>query len=308
VGGVGKKLGLGEGKKGGYDARVKEAQKKEDEFAKLLGQVPDDDIRVMAKKAGVEDVEKEIRGAKEEKTRAAEDFVEKKKQASTKITTAEKELADLEKSGASKRDTDLKKEEIAILTKQKDALGAADIEDRKKRAEDIAKLEKDLLKSKDEHEQEKNRRILGSSFIPKETAEAIGHGDDRIKIEKEKIDRAVENYIGATTDAERASLEQAAHIAQETINKIKDEQRKMKNDAKVGGYAGVIENYSKKGFTPLKWAYNTATGTNKRMDRDVAEKLRKEYSKKIKGESAKEKSKAGGSDSPKAGGESDTNA
>jgi hypothetical protein len=50
VAGLGKELGIGEGRKGGYKTVKEEVKKKEDEFARSLGEVDDTDVDVMARK------------------------------------------------------------------------------------------------------------------------------------------------------------------------------------------------------------------------------------------------------------------
>jgi len=50
IGGVGEKLGIGEGRKGGYKTVQEEINKEEAEFARSLGEVDDTDVQVMARK------------------------------------------------------------------------------------------------------------------------------------------------------------------------------------------------------------------------------------------------------------------
>lgn len=61
VAGVGNAMGIGEGRKGGYATVLKEVKKKEEEFAKSLGEVDDTDMYVAQRKAEKEQQEKELR-------------------------------------------------------------------------------------------------------------------------------------------------------------------------------------------------------------------------------------------------------
>ena len=66
VGGVGNKLGIGEGAKGGYQTKLKETKEKGEKFARSLGEVDDTDVRVMARKKEMQDKEREQRREEEE--------------------------------------------------------------------------------------------------------------------------------------------------------------------------------------------------------------------------------------------------
>lgn len=71
VSGMGGKLGIGEGAKGGYQTQLKEIKKKEGEFAKSLGEVEDDDVQVMARK---KEWESSLRNQKAEAVRIREEM------------------------------------------------------------------------------------------------------------------------------------------------------------------------------------------------------------------------------------------
>ena len=60
VGGVGKKLGIGEGSKGGYKTKRDAYVKKQEAFAKSLGEVGDDDVKVAEYKAAVKAAEDQV--------------------------------------------------------------------------------------------------------------------------------------------------------------------------------------------------------------------------------------------------------
>ncbi len=66
VGGVGGKLHIGEGRTGGYDTVMKEVKEKEEKFAKSLGEIEDDDVRLMGRKKEMQAEERKLLEADEE--------------------------------------------------------------------------------------------------------------------------------------------------------------------------------------------------------------------------------------------------
>ena len=96
VGGVGKALGIGEGKKGGFSSRIKEREKKDEEFMKSLD---DADMTNPENIRKVEERAEEIKAEGEQAKKAAEDA--SKGHDADKDKTSEKlasEIDDLEKS------------------------------------------------------------------------------------------------------------------------------------------------------------------------------------------------------------------
>ena len=71
VGDLGKQIGVGEGRKGGYKTVLGEIEKKEKEFATSLGEVGDDDVQVEARKKEWENAQ---RTQKAESVRLREDM------------------------------------------------------------------------------------------------------------------------------------------------------------------------------------------------------------------------------------------
>ncbi|MDB9944372.1 hypothetical protein OAD26_00025 [bacterium] len=223
VGGAGKKLGIGEGKEGGYAKRIEDKQKKRDEMAKLIGQVDDDDIEVMARQSEVEQTEKTIRAKREEKN---------------------------------DKDT-------SVIRKQE-------------LAEEIAEHEKELIKQKNLVEQEKNRRILGSSFDPTKIQAEIKAQDDDIKDYRKKMLDDAKDYASATTQVERDAIRERVQAAKEGIRAAEAE--KVKSRAKSGksmGYAHAVGEEK-------PW-FQTS---NRQINKINADKLRKDHSKKMKDEKA----------------------
>lgn len=73
IGGVGKKLDLGQGNKGGYKSSRDAVVKKEKEFSKSLGEVSDDDPQVMERRSQVEEQKSKIKRMKEGKDEEGND-------------------------------------------------------------------------------------------------------------------------------------------------------------------------------------------------------------------------------------------
>jgi hypothetical protein len=67
VGGVGKTLGIGEGKTGGYKQILEDVQKRDEEYAKSFGTVDDDDPQVMMFKQQQKDAESKLASLKNQK-------------------------------------------------------------------------------------------------------------------------------------------------------------------------------------------------------------------------------------------------
>jgi hypothetical protein len=63
---AGKGLGLGDARKGGYESVLKEVKEKEEKFAKSLGEVGDDDVRVLTRKKQMEKEQANLRRLEEE--------------------------------------------------------------------------------------------------------------------------------------------------------------------------------------------------------------------------------------------------
>lgn len=66
VGGAGKRLGIGEGQRGGYKTVTENIAKQEQQYAASLGTVSDDDVSVMRLKKALEETDKTIKERKEE--------------------------------------------------------------------------------------------------------------------------------------------------------------------------------------------------------------------------------------------------
>lgn len=256
VGGVGAKLGIGDGGKGGHKTRMEAVQKKEKEYAQSLGVVDDSDTNVQIRKREMEHAERELR---------------KNKGRLQKIVNS---------TGPAKGQT------------------LADWEDERNRAlDDLEKLEKAVKDSKTNHEKERNRRAVGSSFA-EETSDvkakrakvevykqhvkdtwkkydaelnAAGKAEAAIRKETADIERAEREIAFARTNTERRKAElyrDAARTARDTAVKDRDTANQellraraaietAKKEAKATeealaqalktgssdrGYAGVLEN------------------------------------------------------------------
>lgn len=90
VGGVGKKLGIGTGVKGGYKTATEAVAKREKEYAKKLGEVSDDDPRMKALQEDIEATDNAIKNQKRAVTEA------KKKGKAEEISREQGKLEELE--------------------------------------------------------------------------------------------------------------------------------------------------------------------------------------------------------------------
>jgi len=94
VGGIGNKLGIGEGRKGGYKTETEEIFKREKAYADSLGTISDDDPQVMRLKTELE-------------------------VSDSAVTDKKKEISELRKSGASNTEIEKHKAELEDLEKKK---------------------------------------------------------------------------------------------------------------------------------------------------------------------------------------------
>ena len=176
---------------------------------------------------------------------------------------------------ARKKDVDNVEEKIRQARAERDA--ADNATDKKLAADKIAGLEKDLQKSKDRVEQEKNRRVLGSSYDPEGIRTAMTSYDRIIKDYEDDIKSHVAEYATAS-DSRRKVLEDEVNMLRDYIDEARDMQTAERRAAGVNtGYADSVEGRG--------WVSSQVTGKNKGINRTVGKKLRKEYSKSIKGDS-----------------------
>lgn len=168
VGGVGKQLGIGEGTKGGYKTKRESIVKKEQAFAKSLGEVGDDDPTVIKLKEDVRATEKQIKEKKDLKSRTNDpiaqaniqldiDELEDKLKDQNELVKREKSRRQIGSGVAAKPINDAiktGKQDLNVLKKQyKEAVDNGDhasqrsIEARMAdKSKEIAKLEKQLRK------------------------------------------------------------------------------------------------------------------------------------------------------------------
>lgn len=202
INGLGKAIGVGEGRKGGYKTILGEVEKKEKEFATSLGEVGDDDVRVEARKKEMESAEKILNRDKELLRRRMGD----KELSTDEREKARADLAKLEKDHA---DAKLKYES----EKQRRMIGST-------YAEYKTDDDKDSLAdySKDIKRQEDNIKVLWNEY----TKDIAGRTDD----EKEAYKEALRKNIKGMKDA---------------LDETKKKQKELLKKQPDRGYAGVLE-------------------------------------------------------------------
>lgn len=97
IGGVGQKLGVGEGYKGGYATRTKEVAEREEKFAESLGQVSSEDPQVIKLQTDVDAAEKSIKDKQKtirekQKERAGKKTDEERRELQAQIDATRSEI------------------------------------------------------------------------------------------------------------------------------------------------------------------------------------------------------------------------
>ncbi len=277
IGGVGEKLGIGEGAKGGYQTQLKETKKKEEEFGRSLGEVDDTDVLVMGRKKDMG---------------AAEKQVEKDKEALTTLRTRKNGLIrqqqDLIKGGAAPTDP-----AVLALGRQITDLDN-DIETQKGVIKDA---EDKVTDAKTKYESEKQRRILGSTYAEATTpagATAIASLKRSMKTKKEDISKV---WKGDPTDpdplkqkeygkldesnplekAEKENRRKTIEGLQKQLEGFKDSHADaLKRNVKDRGYAGVLE--KERFFT--SWPTGRSTWDNRKAGKEMRKNAEKGLPKK----------------------------
>lgn len=296
VGGLGKKLGIGEGRKGGYKTATEEVAKKEKAYAARLGEVDKDDPRVArlqmdvdASDLAIKDKKDQIANMRKELGKLPKDQQEKKrgeieaarveleeleekKKKSVESLTAEKQRRQLgtrapavPKGLTTEQINKMDKEiDDEIVNLKKDAVAAGndgDFEKQKKLIQQIS--EKKVTKAKTKKEREEFRSSSKAHEVASDIADL-----------KNEIKSSMKDYAKADTDARR----------DEIAKSIADKQAKLKEKEKEanslgGGYATTVAE-----FGLIK---NFIVGRNRKQNENAADEIRKEYQKKVKGEDKK---------------------
>lgn len=252
IGGVGKKLGIGEGGKEGYKSRTEAIAKRERDFANKLGTVDDDDERVSALQLEVD--------ATEQAMKTSRDDI-KKKQEDITVLEARKKTETGAAKDATQADIDIKKSEITVLRTRLD------------------EQKEEVEKQKENVQREKVRRQLGSEEL------APLHMN-RIKDAKKDLKQLLVDYADARTrktTAEKANNSAAVATAVADLDRLRGEiankKKEISDEEKgarkyMGGYAGTVESAGM-----IKMFF---TGRNKEQNENAAKEIRDEYKKKIK--------------------------
>ena len=297
IAGVGSKLGIGEGRQGGYTTIKAEVLEKEKKFAASLGEVKDDDTRVSRYKMDVDAHDEAIKGEKEnlqqlrrqmatatpeqqqvlrgkiEAKRAEIEDIEDKKKKAEENLSAEKQRRQLgeranvpadfslREKGIKKAEENITNLEVAHAKAEKDK----DEESKKQLSQQLAAAKKQLALDK-KHKATQDRK----SYVNANEAE-------KAAIDTENLKKALKSDL---IEYQKAAEEDKDKIATELQAKqLKLKELEAKTNQLAGGYATTVENTG--------WVKNFFTGRDKPINKNAADELRKEYRKKVKGEDKK---------------------
>ncbi|MEM9336739.1 MAG: hypothetical protein AAGA35_02715 [Patescibacteria group bacterium] len=182
---AGQSLGLEKGKKGGYSAVVKDAQKRDEAFAKSLGEVSEDDFRVQQRIQDEKRIKNEIQNLKDQKAKLDDNDKDGKVEKDKQIREKEGELKKAtEKIESEKRRRQIgstfSKEEVALQVK-----AAKDSFDKQKKLEAAAwddfystkvKSERESIKARIETIKEERKKAKDEfDRISREGSEVDGY-------------------------------------------------------------------------------------------------------------------------------------
>lgn len=182
VGGAGKSLGIGEGRKGGYKTTLKELEEKETKFAKSLGEIDDDDFNVKKYKKSKESAEAKIKALREERGSLGKDAasIKRKNEIPSEIRAQEKIVKDSQRDYARE--------------KQRRVLGSA---------RSSKEIEKAIENSKSDWKKEQEN--LNASW------EAYNKMTD--ELEKEVAEKAIKGLEKQVADAKKRYEEERSQIS-----------------------------------------------------------------------------------------------
>lgn len=251
IGGVGKKLGLGEGRKGGYATVTKEIADRDKKYAEKLGTIEDDDPKMQRLQTEVDATDQAI------------------KNKNADIRSLRKQLSAKDASGNDLLTPDQKRE---IRDKVEGA--KAELED----------LEDNKKKYSENLSAEKQRIQLGArSNIPGVVNDQIAEQKDLMKIKLNEYTRLQNDRDTANkekkSEAEKAEIEKAMMVVQEAIadSKKKIATLEKESGSVAGGYAAKVASTG-----IVKSLENFFLGRDKSQNENSAKKIREEYKKKIK--------------------------
>jgi len=269
VGGLGKNLGIGEGRSGGQQKVLEDIKNKEKAYGESLGTVGDDDPMVMTFKQQAEDAEHHL-----------EEMKEKQKQEIADMNDA------IKRARNDKNETLAKNLEAARDTKKESHAGAIKTEEKKIKA------------IKEKLDQEKNRRQVGRALTDAEAENPqYVQAEKDIKAAEKKIETATKRVLNAQTAEQKATAIAFIENQQKQIKKLKEGQDTIRSNYQGAavGYAGVIDSYAKS----KTWSWGT--GRTRAMNKAAAKAIR-DTKVKAKKEEKKEKDNHGAAAPAAAGG------
>jgi len=232
VAGVGKKLGIGEGAKGGYKTQRDAVVKTEKEYAKSLGEVDDDDTQVQILNKNVTETQKEIGDIKYQKATISDPVLK---------ADFQEEIDKLEK-------TLITQKEAVKAEKSRRQIGTGNLT----RGFQAAKTKFD--NSKEELKELKTAfKASATEEETKKIAEAIRNKKSEIKEHKSSMNKHTDGYASVVENSgfvakllqgryDGQNLEAGKSIRDEFEKKVK----KTKDDERFEALGETIEKSSKK--------------------------------------------------------------
>lgn len=307
---------LGKGKKGGYKTRLDEIKKKDEEFAKSLGQVDEDDEKVNLYTLEKEAMEHQLHELRDQRSNYKDDIRDKRledlKVEKEKIETTYtrekranlKELESIDKTdplAIAKNKARLEEIESKFEDdKQKNATEVASAQALKRQNEkeikeklgkNITDLEKAIKKQNETINQEKNRRQTGAyvdaATHPRTIAKfsaAVG----KLKEAEDDFHHAMEHYDkeGNVVRADEGAKREAAKKIREANKAISDLKREAKRANEELGYAGILEGGEGVGGFMGGWVVGATMGRTRNQNVQSGKGIRKTFGKNSIKESA----------------------
>ena len=288
---------LGSGRKGGYQTIKKEITAKEEAYAKSLGTLDDTDMRVQARKKEFDIAERQLKDDKEtlDKAKRLKEAAETdKRKIERENDKTQLEIDKLESLYLTETDLNKRIEIRKKIDEKKNIIGINDAQILKI-ADEISRVltpnivatekkvkdgEEAVTTAKTKHEQEKNRRQIGSSYVSAEVQKELEKLQTSIDTEKTTLKtkwKAYENEIKTRgkgfTDAERLKMMQELKELEEKVKEKEDARKEFLRTQKDRGYASVLETSN--------IVTAGAIGRLPHQEHIVGEAIRKAYSKGI---------------------------
>lgn len=297
---LGKKMQLGEGRKGGYETVKKEVAEKEKKFGESLGEVGDDDVRVAARKNEIGGAKKSHEAQKEELNKLSvrrNEAVKDQKNAEKAKIEAErvrtKAQGDVESArrayqealrngdvGAAKLASEMQQQADAAMKAAEEKMATADADlgaantavekfnsDIGEQKGKVTGAEEEVKKKENQYEREKLRRQIGTTFIPPETKVKIDASEKAVEDQKTAIKAAWKDYAKLEDEEEKQKSRDDITKMMKDLKDKEDADKNLKKELPDRGYAGTRER--------SKWWNTWIKGDMVHYERKAGEEMRK---------------------------------